>query len=254
MNSNDPVKAAQSATELEDGRILFCGGRQDTPLLSFSTAGIGGGPVSFRVFSSCEIFDPRTKIAIVTKPMNHSRAHHCGVLLNDGRVLVCGGIDAAGFHLGSAELFDPKTESWELTGDFTQGVSRHAAVKMKDGKVLICGGTGKKGAQQQALIYDPPARRWWRASSMHEARFNHTLTALPSGNIIAAGGANKKVISSVEIYNPQSDTWSLHAFLKFPREAHRAVCTGSKLLISGGTGSDALRVECDEEIFIPGAA
>jgi hypothetical protein len=68
---------------------------------------------------------------------------HTAILLPTGKVLVTGGMGAAG-NLSSAELYDPSTGRWSATGNFNTARSQHTATLLSNGKLLLVGGNGKE--------------------------------------------------------------------------------------------------------------
>ena len=95
----------QSATLLPDGTVLVAGGE---------TAACSGGSCSFAgTLDSAELYDPTRNIFTVTGRMAVPREVHTSTLLNDGRVLVTGGVSYGGIGvffgaLASAELYRPQ--------------------------------------------------------------------------------------------------------------------------------------------------
>ena len=69
------ARIAQTATVLNDGRVLIVGGRGDN------------------VTASVELYNSTTKQYIVTGSMLTARYKHSAALLPDGRVLIAGGLD-----------------------------------------------------------------------------------------------------------------------------------------------------------------
>src|SRR6266702_138143 len=66
----------------------------------------------------------------------------------------------------------------------------------------------------------PQARCWWREEG---------------GRVVAAGGS---VLSSAELYDPASETWTVTGSLGDFREFHTATLLPSgKVLVAGGEGS-----------------
>ncbi len=88
------ARKAHTATRLQDGRVLVAGG-----------IGSGDPPGTGEFLSSAIIYDPATDAWIETAPMSVPRVGHTATLLDDGRVLVAGGLgpDAA----ATAEIYDP---------------------------------------------------------------------------------------------------------------------------------------------------
>src|SRR5258708_6449195 len=85
------ARAGASAAQLQNGSILITGGES------------GSGPLA-----TADIFNTDGSISTVA-PMNNLRANHVSVVLQDGRVLVAGGIAANTNILPSSDIFDPVT-------------------------------------------------------------------------------------------------------------------------------------------------
>src|SRR5215475_10541282 len=73
-------------------------------------------------------------------PMLEPRSGHSATLLQDGRVLIVGGMRRNQDFYRSAELYDPATGNFHSTGDMKIARVGHAAVLLPSGKVLILGG------------------------------------------------------------------------------------------------------------------
>jgi len=68
----------------------------------------------------------------VTSKMTASRIYHDAALLQDGRVLVTGGVDFSVGELSSAELYDPAARSFSATGKMASTRACHTATALKD--------------------------------------------------------------------------------------------------------------------------
>src|SRR5262249_42755752 len=103
---------------------------------------LGSGPVAL---SNND--DPASGTWTLTGRLNTSRCFHTATLLQNGMVLVAGGIDS--FHpynySASAELYDPATRSWTATGSLANTRAGHTATLLPSGKVLVAGGFGGAG-------------------------------------------------------------------------------------------------------------
>ncbi|HET6386815.1 MAG TPA: kelch repeat-containing protein [Armatimonadota bacterium] len=66
-------------------------------------------------------------------------------------------------------------------------------------------------------------------------RVQHTATTLQDGRVLVAGGFYLGALSSVQIYDPVSNTWTNAASLNVPRSEHAAaLLTDGTVLVSGG--------------------
>src|SRR6266516_4856196 len=74
--------------------------------------------------------------------------------------------------------------------------------------------------------------------SLNTARYAHTATLLPSGKVLVAGGFNGSYLSSAELYDPATGSWSSTGNLTTARHGHTATLLPSgKVLVAGGDNS-----------------
>ena len=118
-----------SLSLLPDGTVLTAGGETDR---------CTGNPCIFTLsVASAEIYDPLTGAFVATGDMAAPRETHTATLLNDGRVLIAGGVAYGGIDiffgsLASAELYNPPVlvpapVLFSLSGDGKgQGAILHA--------------------------------------------------------------------------------------------------------------------------------
>ncbi len=119
-------RESNTITLLPDGKVLVAG--------SFETGGFQGG-LPPRADASAEVYDPAARAFTPGPDMTTPRYSHTATLLNNGRVLIAGGITGAypGYqNLSSAELYTPAVllpapRLFSLAGDGTgQGAIWHA--------------------------------------------------------------------------------------------------------------------------------
>ena len=86
-----------------------------------------------------------------------ARSRHEQNLLDDGRVLMTGGLDNAGNPLASTELYDYTTGIFSSTGSMSTARWQHRSTVLWTGKVLITGGrpSGPSNVLNTAELYDP---------------------------------------------------------------------------------------------------
>ncbi len=222
-------RAWLAATRLSDGRVLLAGGLGRESRESF-------GPLDW-----AEIYDAATGTWSTTGSIGDERSEHTLTLLDDGRVLVAGGVRDV-----PAELYDPSDGTWTQTGSLREERQRHRATLLGDGTVLVTGGmTGDFEAHQSAEIYDPLRGTWSITGSMSEARAAHIATRLPDGRVLVAGGEryienSDPVIGSAEVYDPSSGTWSPVGSMSEKRMYFSAVLLeDGTVLVIGGAGESA---------------
>ena len=73
-----------------------------------------------------------------------------------------------------------------------------------------------------------------RHGSLNTARSEHTATLLPNGKVLVAGGI-RSLLTSAELYDPASGTWTFTGSLNTAREQHTAtLLPNGKVLVAGG--------------------
>lgn len=99
--------------------------------------------------------------------------------LEDGRILVVGGVDEL-----STELYDPPTGAWKAGGALNETHWGHLAVRLADSRVLVAGGARYSSG---AELYDPAANAWTPTGSMNVGRISFTGTLLRDGRVLVVG-------------------------------------------------------------------
>lgn len=266
------AREGHTTTLLQNGKVLVVGGRNGTVVFNsaeiydpttatwnltpgFANARYGHSTVLLRngqvmviggqgsgYLDSVELYDPNEnawKPAFSSK-LTTARSRFTATLLNSGRVLVAGGVNASGV-LRTAELYDPGTRVWTpLTGNpagnLTIGRTEHTATLMNDGRVLVVGGFNGSSSLKTTEIFEPSTHRWRRSSDLLIPRRQHTTTLLADGTVLVAGGANGTLaVNAVEIYFPASSRWVTTGTLTIARRSHTAtLLPNGRVLVAGG--------------------
>jgi len=145
--------------------------------------------------------------------MDVGRCFHTATLLENGQVLLVGGINIFDWNAinSNTQLYDPSSNTFITKGNLNTARSAHTATLLNDGmSVLITGGVVKEQDDKStAEIYQ--AGFWsYTEGNMFVARSNHAAVLLLDGNVLIAGGLYNDSIklSSVEIYNSSTHMFS----------------------------------------------
>jgi N-acetylneuraminic acid mutarotase len=249
-NSNPPPYIAgsySSVTALQDGRVLAQGGVQSTNNLAVASY--------FETVSNTALFDPTLGSWSVGGSRAHGGAYAASGVLGNGQVLVTGGgvrglVDLTA--VSAADLFNPTTNTWTAAAAMMTTRQQHTATVLQSGKMLVTGGnySSESGAGEppnvfsSAELYDPVTNTWSAAGTMSSPRYQHTASLLHSGLVLAAGGNNlvgtcscTTFVSSADIYNPITNSWTPTGSLVTARYAHTAtVLADGRVLAAGGFG------------------
>jgi len=172
-----------------------------------------------------------------------AREFHTATLLQDGKVLVVGGLTYVFSprsgprytEVDSTELYDP------VAGHFSArsgpGCYCHTATLLASGMVLIAGGYGDTSVGTSAEIYDPASGSLTpTVGTMAIARACHTATLLTDGKVLIAGGFD----NTAELFDPATETFSSTGPMAITRQHHTATLLQSgKVLVTGGSGNTA---------------
>jgi hypothetical protein len=254
------VRMLHTATRLQDGRVLVCGGygieRQERYLIFFKR-------YVREELRGAYLFNPRTNTFKRTRgSMLFGRSRHQATLLKDGRVLVTGGYNkylnrGRGGTLPTAEIFDPRTETFfQVNGKYDRDLCSprmdFAATAVNGGTdVLLVGGTNYTGGRRvymadiRAELYDKGSFQPTR--DFPTARRFASATELPDGKVLVAGGdsdTSSGPIGTAEVYDVKTRRFTKVAGnMKRARTFHAASSVGGPvgdvLLVGGCTLSNS---------------
>ena len=188
-------RAGASAAPLSPTQVLLDGGFSGGATIKNFSLVLEGN-----VLSSAEIFDETTGAFSPAGKMATPRMGFTATALNNGKILVVGGLDNRGNVLDTAELYDPAAHKFTAVAN-TMSDRRmfHTATLLLSGKVLVAGGaTNMSGdTTNSADIYDPASNSFTPATfPMDHQRAAHTatlFTSRPAGGQGADHGRRRRL-------------------------------------------------------------
>jgi hypothetical protein len=147
--------------------------------------------------------------------------------------------------------------AWNVTGSLNVGRALHTQTTLEDGTVLVTGGlsNGDTTVEKTAELYDSSGTTAsFTTGNMATARWGHTATLLQSGKVLIVGGAdiNENSLSSAELYDPSTGTFSATGSLREPLAFHTAtLLPDGRVLIAGGDSPKEFLPTADAEIYDP---
>ncbi len=168
---------------------------------------------------------------------------------------------------GETFLLDPNAAQWTFVEEMNFGDRYSGTSVLLPGlqKVLALGGNeidpeapvlGTTPPTETAEIIDfsQPAPHWRYTSPMHYARQHANAVLLPDGTVLVVGGGQsglyKKPVRQSELFDPETETWTLLATQTAPRAYHSAAV----LLPDGrvlSTGMDSGKWKRSGEVYSP---
>ena len=242
------ARAYHTATLLPNNQVLVTGGVSMAAPPVFAQ----GAPMG-SALDAAELYDPSTRKWTATGSMHDARYTHTATLLDNGDVLVTGGMDSRMTAdpaldeirvrtpscvpaISSAEVFHCKTGTWSETGSLIDARFNHTATLLPNGDVLIVAGQSDGIHRKSAELYHPDSGTWVATGSLRTSRNGQTATLLPDGRVYVVGGANETgVLTDTEIYDPTTRKWEAGAPLNTPHSQQTAtLLSNGKLLVMGG--------------------
>jgi WD40 repeat protein len=173
VGSMTVARESHTATLLEDGRVLIVGGH-------------AGRHQDMVVYSSSELFSPKTRQFVSAASLRTARHKHDAVKLPDGRVLVVGGADRTDrVYFATTEIYDPRAGTFEAGPRMANERYKIAGttVALPDGSVLVTSGA------RTAEVLDVARERFRGVSGGLAAAFRFAAAApLRNGDVLIVGG------------------------------------------------------------------
>jgi hypothetical protein len=195
----------------------------------------------------------RPRLAQGCVGLTEARAGHTATLLEDGRVLLAGGVQLGvegGLSTVSAvEVFDPVSGTLERQPALDSARAFHTATRLPGGEVLLVGGEEETGAGPRPLksarVLDVTAGTA-TAVEGQRARSHHAAAADASGRVLVVGGvgADGEAVSGAEGYDAATGrSFSVETPVKRVGMSVLPVGGGPRIAVVGGSDGVQLRPE-----------
>jgi N-acetylneuraminic acid mutarotase len=141
----------------------------------------------------------------------------------DSQIYAIGGCfgDEEALCLSTVESFDVNEQRWQALPDMkTARYSCGAA--LLGNRIYVVGGFGYDSSNNETVplaeceYFDTEAQTWHTVSSLQCGRGALSVVAV-DGRLYAIGGFNGRYLSSVERYDPLTDSWTYCESLQQPR-------------------------------------
>jgi hypothetical protein len=195
--------------------------------------GFGSVATCFAPFAAAQVAGSPVNKWSRTADLTAPRAQACSAVLNDGRLLVAGGLGDNG-PVATVDIYGTDG-SFRSGAPMNQARARAACVTLPDGTVLVTGGDSGSGALNTAEVFDPVAGSWQATGNLGVARGGHQAAVTVSGNVWIAGGTNHgAIVGTIELY--AAGKFRTLGSLNTPRTKFAMTLAGKRsLLVAGGT-------------------
>ncbi len=226
---HDKVQGCVGPALLPDGKILFAGGTDQEIY----------GPGTKKV----KTFDPKTQQWKYLSNLLDYRWYPSIAPLYDERFLIVGGggLDNP-IRVKTSEVYDPATGNSIAADTVRFGNEVSPVVPLLNGKILM--------THRPPQLFDPETMQWALAGDFVQGNrlpngdhSDHELVHLSDGHVLSVGF--KSFIPgqpgvNLELYNPDTDQWSLRSNFSPTRSRAKAVLLpDKKVLVIGGYKEDS---------------
>ncbi len=148
-----------------------------------------------------EKYSPSSNTWSGTAQMMSLRYNSPSATLDDGRILVAGGLVNAN-PIISAEIFNPSTSAWSGVSNMRLARASFSLTSTPIG-VLAAGSYSKLGTTNSTELFHPGNSTWSPAEPMNKSRGAQGYAVVPGGSVFEIGGwSNGAITSSVEVFGP----------------------------------------------------
>ena len=214
------------------------------------------GKGSSATLNSVEVYDPVQNSWTQMANMNSGRVVFSTCVYN-GKILVIGGSETMlADPIASIEEYDPTTDLWSTKTNMPRARIGATATIIGD-KIYIIGGinSSKTILIQQVDVLDMVSGEWTSVTSLPTPRMNLSSVSI-NGLIYTIGGtlgaANGYLgLDKVEVYNPNSNTWSDAASIITKRKNFAACQLDGSIYVFGGSNLDCGGILSSVEMYDP---
>eukprot|EP00471_Norrisiella_sphaerica_P003736 CAMPEP_0184492570 /NCGR_PEP_ID=MMETSP0113_2-20130426/23701_1 /TAXON_ID=91329 /ORGANISM="Norrisiella sphaerica, Strain BC52" /LENGTH=320 /DNA_ID=CAMNT_0026877447 /DNA_START=237 /DNA_END=1199 /DNA_ORIENTATION=- len=186
--------------------------------------------------SSSHLYEVKTGAWTQTNPMPTSRVQ-CKAVYMRGNIHVLGGFDQKG-TLSSVDSYDPISDTWTAQMPRMKACRHTFAACVFLGKIYVFGGLNHAfEALKSCEVYDPLVGEWKDIAPLRKGRFGACSVAVGS-KIFLLGGqyshSPKAVTKSVDIYDPETNTWTSGVDMLYERSDFGCVRTSNSICVLAG--------------------
>lgn len=247
-----PTQVFPTITPLPRGqRLWFKGNPLPTHRLELSSAELngkvyvaGGSHEKGLTYARMEVYDPLTDAWSTAAPIPIGR-HHFGMAALDGKIYVSGGLPDWFRFTDTCFVYDPATDLWSEIAPLPYRLATHGMAAL-DGKLYVVGGADAPigGGPMKMFVYDPATDNWDDSMEEMPTGREHLAVVGAEGKLYVLGGRIQQSanLAIVEIYDPQTDTWTRGPDMPVAVSGFTAVYLDGRIHATGGEDLFAMTV------------
>eukprot|EP00102_Acyrthosiphon_pisum_P022702 XP_016659912.1 PREDICTED: ring canal kelch homolog [Acyrthosiphon pisum] len=183
-----------------------------------------GGIIDLTALNTAEVFDVSVQEWQLISSMCTERMGP-GVGVLDNLLYAVGGFKCP-FSLKSVECYDPSLDIWSPVAQMSTS-RRRLGIGILDGVMYAIGGICQEHANSVYLksveAYTPIANLWSPIADMHLSRYDPRVVTFNGLLYVMGGSDGSSQLGSLEIYDPNTNTWTMEPLPTSGDEIHGAV-------------------------------
>ncbi|CAM3450976.1 MULTISPECIES: Kelch repeat-containing protein [Saccharibacillus] len=216
---------ANSSSVVVDGKIYITGGIKESGTLT----------------KSLDIYDPAANKWTKGADLPVTLAGHASEVIN-GKIIIAGGFTEFTNAVSTTYEYNIATNVWSAKAKMSQA-RRYTSSALINGKIYVVGGIySSDGILSSVEEYDPATDVWTKKANLPKGKSSIATTSF-NGLLYAIGGATASAsisgpaTTAVDVYNPQTDTWTTGPALKLARHSIASTVLDNKLYVAGGSNN-----------------
>ncbi|MEC7985114.1 MAG: hypothetical protein VX278_08115, partial [Myxococcota bacterium] len=165
--------------------------------------------------------------------------------LNNGDLMVAGGIDSSGRPSPKSALWSNKSKSWTPLPPLPVGLKNHSGIAINKGSIIVLGGTaatenGESTYSKRVFQWSYSTGSWKEIASLQIGREFCGVSLGKSGQIIVIGGENPlQTQTSVEYWDRRSNNWMLGVSIGLSLQEIQLQRVQDQIIIAGASVSSS---------------
>lgn len=189
-----------------------------------------GGMTGFgRTSDAVRVYDPRNDRWHARQPLPVPRHHAAAATLPENTVIITGGAEGRSGWSPTTDVWLFDFDGWREGPALPEGRYGHAMVAIDDTAYVI----GGEGGSASTLVFSFSDGTWSAGAQLPVAR-DHLGAAVRDGEIWAIGGRTDEVLTRVDIYDPEADSWREGPSLPAPTSGAAVVALDDTIVVVGG--------------------
>ena len=248
-----PTARAYVSTSVVDGKIYAIGGLEMKKR---------NGGYDIKELPTVEMYDPVTDTWTQKADMPTPRSTSTCVV--DEKIYAIGGVGSnrKQRRLATVEIYDPATDTWAKSQSMNHARDG-LTTSVVDGEIYAIGGVGWPQIPNHpgpflasVEVFNPKTHRWREKAEMPAPKSTHTASAI-NGKIYVMGGGFRgnglyMYLSTIEIYDPQTDKWTQEPDMPVGKSGHEAEVINGNIYVFGGRRAGHKGPLLTVEVYDPG--